>query len=280
MEIACSQTQILVHNTNKLLPDWQIDYTTDSPARFRPLSIIEDYDPYYIDPDYNRDLYWNEELYDQQNIQFHHNYQNQDDDVDTDEPINNNMLTNALIHLWEPNPIKYNKCLQPKDGNELKTQDETSLIDESIFANVLISTEGHTPYVPLSTNLGLKYKRRMLYFPMGFGELTIDGLVDTGALTSAIPESDLRKIKLLTTQSIIKEGPPPGFQIMVANEQLEKPKATLELKFEVGDIEFHEIFIVRDNLTGPIIGLMFLQRNHTELDMREEILFSRTSPCN
>ena len=131
-----------------------------------------------------------------------------------------------------------------------------------------MSSEGHPPYVPLSTNLVLKYKRSILYLPMDFGELTIDGLVDTGALTSAIPESDLRKIKLLTTQSFIKKGPPPNFQIMVANGQLETPKATEELRFDVGDIVFHEIFLLMDSLTEPIIGLMLLLRNHTVLDMR------------
>ena len=110
------------------------------------------------------------------------------------------------------------------------------------------------------------------FFPMDFGELTIDGLIDTGALSSAIPEMDLRKIRLLSSQSVIREGPPPNFQIMVANGQLETPKSTIELKFEVGDIEFHEIFIVMEHLTGPIIGLMFLQRNHTVLDMRQGIL--------
>ena len=107
---------------------------------------------------------------------------------------------------------------------------------------------------------------------MDFGELTIDGLIDTGAHSSAIPEADLRKIRLLAPQSIVKEGPAPTFQIMVANGQLETPKSTVELKFEVGDIEFHEIFIVMEKLTGPIIGLMFLQRNHTVLDMRQGIL--------
>ena len=107
---------------------------------------------------------------------------------------------------------------------------------------------------------------------MDFGELTIDGLIDTGALSSAIPGMDLRKIRLLSPQSVIREGPPPNFQIMVANGQLEIPKSTIELKFEVGDIEFHEIFIMMENLTGPIIGLMFLQRNHTVLDMRKRIL--------
>ena len=79
----------------------------------------------------------------------------------------------------------------------------------------------------------------MLYFPMDFGELTLDDLVDTGALSSAIPEADLRKIRSLAPQSIIEEGPAPNFQIMVANGQLENPKSTVELKFEVGDIDFN-----------------------------------------
>ena len=112
----------------------------------------------------------------------------------------------------------------------------------------------------------------MLYFPMDFGELTLDGLIDTGAHSSAIPEADLRKIRLLAPQSIVKEGPAPSFQIMVANGDLETPKSTVESKFEVGDIEFHDIFIVMEKLSSPIIGLMFLQRNHTVLDMRQGIL--------
>ena len=42
----------------------------------------------------------------------------------------------------------------------------------------------------------------MLFHHIDFGELAIDGIVDTGALTSAIPEADLRKIRLLTPQYI------------------------------------------------------------------------------
>ena len=63
---------------------------------------------------------------------------------------------------------------------------------------------------------------------MDFGELTLDGLIDTGAHSSAIPEAGLRKIRLLALQSIVKEGPAPSFQIMVANGDLETPKSTVE----------------------------------------------------
>ena len=76
----------------------------------------------------------------------------------------------------------------------------------------------------------------------------------------------------MTPYAIIKEGPPPTFQIMVANGQLENPIATVELRFEVGEIDFNEIFIVMDKLTSPLIGLQFLQRNHTILNMRQGIL--------
>ena len=88
----------------------------------------------------------------------------------------------------------------------------TATVEER-YVNTMVSRNGEPDYVPLTTNLGLKYKRRMLYFPMVFGELTLDGLVDTGALSSAIPEADLRKIRLLAPQSIIKEGPAPNFHI-------------------------------------------------------------------
>ena len=80
----------------------------------------------------------------------------------------------------------------------------------------------------------------MLYLPMDFGELTLDGLIETWAHSSAVSEANLRKIRLLATQSTFKEGTVPSFLSMVANGELETPKSTVELKFEVRDIEFHE----------------------------------------
>ena len=112
----------------------------------------------------------------------------------------------------------------------------------------------------------------MLYFSMDFGKLSIDGLIDKCVLSSAIPEADLRNIRLLAPQKILNEGPPPEFQIMVANGQLEAPFATVGMKFEYGDITFREKLIVTTNLWSPSIGLFFLLRNSTILDMRQGIL--------
>ena len=83
---------------------------------------------------------------------------------------------------------------------------------------------------------------------------------------------DLRKLLLVSPQSVIRERPPPNFQILVANGHLETPKSAIELKLEVDNFELHEIFIVMENLTGPITGLLFLQRNHTSLIIRQSIL--------
>ena len=102
---------------------------------------------------------------------------------------------------------------------------------------------------------------------MDFGELNIDGLIDTGALSSATAEADLRKIPLLAPHTKSIEGPPPEFQIMLANGQSEAPIATVKLQFEVGHITFREKFIFMTNLRSPLIGLLFLQRNRTILDV-------------
>ena len=160
-----------------------------------------------------------------------------------------------------------------------------SLLDETQFQNVFITEDGEPDWIPLSTKVNLKCKKRMLYLLMDFVELTIDGLIDTGALSSTFSEMDRWKIRLLSLQSVIREGIPPNFRILVSNGQLGTPKTTIELKFEVGDIEFHEIFNGMENLTELIIGLLIfyyiLIFSHAVLDMRQSVLiFFYSSRCS
>ena len=91
-------------------------------------------------------------------------------------------------------------------------------------------------------------------------------------MSSAIPEADLRKFRLLAPHTKVNENPPPEFQIVVANGHLEAHVATVEFQFEVGDITFREKFMVMTNLTSPLIGLLFLQRSSTIRDMRQGTL--------
>ena len=260
-------------------PDLQSDRQHSNTTTIRPLPLIDNYNPYYPDPDFGFDPYWDIQIYNQHQLHFYKNFTKNIVDIEHDQPhidqMLNTKLSTASVDPWQNVWINTNSPIQEEITEQLPHNGPlvtlTATVEER-FVNTLISRNGEPDYVPLTTNLGLKYKRRMLYFPMDFGELTLDGLVDTGALSSAIPEADLRKIRLLAPQSIIKEGPAPNFQIMVANGQLETPKSTVELKFEVGDIDFHEIFIVMEKLTSPLIGLSFLQRNNTILDMRQGVL--------
>ena len=179
-----------------------MDYTKNFETQFRPLPLIEDYNPQNIDPDYGKDPYWDDELYDKENLQFRgDDYPPTDDEDDTD--IVDNTISRALVELWQPNFEATSPEVETIQRQE-DHKDPTSLLDETAFLHISVAKEGETPYVPLSTNLGLKFKRRMIYFPMDFGELTLDGLIDTGAHSSAIPEADLRKIRLVAPQSIVK----------------------------------------------------------------------------
>ena len=158
---------------------------------------------------------------------------------------------------------------QPRPQNQ---QRQIVVIDDQVSPQLQVTPDGLTKFLPLSTNLPVKNRRKMLYFPIDFRELIIDGLIDTGALSGAIPKADLPKIRLLAPHTILNEGPPPEIQIMVANGHLAAPIATVKLQFEVDDITFREKFIVMKNLTSPLIVLLLLQRNSTIFDMRQGIL--------
>ena len=245
----------------------------------RLIPLIDEYNPYYSDPDYGFDPFWDANCYNQHHLYFYRNFNkpshNREPDSYEIDRAFNMVLVKAKVDPWQQDTPPRSQVTQTVPDDEFHRagpQASLAIAVAARFVNTLITRTGEPDYVPLTTNLGLKYKQRMLYFQMDFGKLTLDGLVDTGALSSAIPEADLRKIRLLAPQSIVKEGPAPGFQIMVANGQLETPKSIVELKFEVGDIEFHEIFIVMEKLTSPLIGLSFLQRNNTILDMRQGVL--------
>ena len=53
----------------------------------------------------------------------------------------------------------------------------------------------------------------MYYFPMDFKKLSLDGLIDTDALTSALSEAALNKIKQLSVEAFKDPGAAPNFQM-------------------------------------------------------------------
>ena len=182
-------------------------------------------------------------------------------------------LRYALIGLWTVKTHLPDTSslpdFQPRPRNQRR---QNAVIDDQMLPQVQVTPHGLTKFLRVSTDLPSKNKRKMLYFPMDFGELNIDVLMDTDAFWSVIPEADIPKIRLLAANTKLNEGPPPEFQSMVANGQLEALIATVKLQFEVSDITFREKLVVMTNLTSPLIGLSFLQRHSAILDMRPGIL--------
>ena len=118
----------------------------------------------------------------------------------------------------------------------------------------------------------LKKKKKMLFAPMDFQDLTLDALIDSSALVNCISETDYNKISQMSPKDIVKELDPPPFKLQVANGDIETPTKTIILQFEISDWNFEETFLVAKRLTGPVLGLTFLKINSVILDVSQGLL--------
>ena len=92
------------------------------------------------------------------------NYEIEPDSPEINEPLNGVLVT-ALVDSWQTkrDPLH----TQGHDETEHQsTEDErqvflTATVKER-FVNTVVMRTGEPAYVPLTTNVGLKYKRRML----------------------------------------------------------------------------------------------------------------------
>ena len=192
--------------------------------------------------------------------------------VSSTEPLLGNQTRSALV----PSLIDSEKPNTEIQRNEIKMttyhneDDNISLpvitisqIEERLVRDKITNEL----YMPLSSTIFLKRKKEMLYVPLDFkNDLTVDALVDSGAYVSAIVQKGPDRIKQQSPSNILKTDDPPNFQIQVANGHLGKPKATTTLKFDIGNHNFPELFVVMKNLTGPIIGLRFIRHNSVVID--------------
>ena len=89
-----------------------------------------------------------------------HNNEIEPDSHDIDKTLNS-ALSNALVDQWQTNPAPVNPLTQ--DDPEADFQHNGPHVSlttevEARFANTLVMRTGKPDYVPMKTNLGLKYK--------------------------------------------------------------------------------------------------------------------------
>ena len=118
--------------------------------------------------------------------------------------------------------------------------------------------------LPLHSTIVLKKRRRMLYLPLEFGEISMDELVDSGAFLNAMSCSDYIVIKMNSDSCVIKENLQRLFKIECENAQLDQPIATADIQFNIGTYTFTDTFVILSKTSFPISGLTTM-RNHSSV---------------
>ena len=116
------------------------------------------------------------------------------------------------------------------------------------------------------STINLKKQRRMLYLPLEFGEITFDGLVDSGAYRNALSWSDYTMICNNTENCITKEYPQPPFKIGCANATVEQPIATADIPSNISSYNFTDTFVVISRTSFPVFELNFMRNHQAKID--------------
>ena len=147
-----------MHMIHKTLLTYKCHNTDNFKTQFRPLPDLVAYDTYFVDPQYGRDPYWDEEFYDQDKLEYKDTYNKPNDQIERDDLIMDahvsDALQYALIDLWTVNPqLPDTSALsnfQPGPQNQLR---QIAVIDDQILPRLQVKIEGLTKFLPLSTNL-------------------------------------------------------------------------------------------------------------------------------
>ena len=166
----------------------------------RPLPASGQKKIFVFDNDYRCDPPYRSDLYDQSSLTF------------KEQPIapTIDQNTNALD--------EQSTSQLPKEDTNGSTMTSIFPEDFPVSLNSIkeyITEKNGDTYIPLHSTVVLKKRQRMLYLPLEFGEITMDGLVDSGAFINAMSWSEYNAIKMNSDICVIKEYPQPPFKLNV-----------------------------------------------------------------
>ena len=206
------------NDQQKEYPEWIKDSDNQYMTIKRPLRQSDQERGYEFDKDYRCDPWDRPDLYDQSSLTF------------KEQPI-------------APPVDKNTSSLDEQSSSQSPKEDTHGSTKKSTFPDdfPLNSTKEYIAekvggtYIPLHSTLVLKKRRKMVYLPIEFDEITMDGLVDS-AFINAMSWSDYNIIKMNRDICVIREYPQPSFKIECANAQLEQPIATADIQFNIGTL--------------------------------------------
>ena len=112
----------------------------------------------------------------------------------------------------------------------------------------------------------------MLYVPLQFREYENFGLLDTGAIQSALSEAELRRILAAHPAALLQELPTPEFKVQIANGNIVPVKKQVLLRFFIGGKIFEETFMVLPTMGNVLIGMSFFKKHSVTLDLANNIV--------
>ena len=150
----------------KTLPIYKYHYTDNFKTQFGPLPEVVAYDTYFVDPQYGLDPYWDEELYDPEKLEYKDTYNKSNDQIESDDFNTDAHVSDALryafIYLWTVNPhLPDTSALPNFQARPQNQQRQIAVIGGQILPQFQVTPDGLTKFLPTSTYLLLKNKRKM-----------------------------------------------------------------------------------------------------------------------
>ena len=108
-----------------------------------------------------------------------------------------------------------------------------------------------------------------MYVPLQFREYKNFGLLDTGAIQSALSEAELRRI---LSAHLLQELPAPVFKVQIANGNIVPVKKQVLLRFFIGGKVFEAAFMVLPTMGNVLIGMPFFKKYSVTLDLAKNIV--------
>ena len=125
---------------------------------------------------------------------------------------------------------------------------------------------------PLTATLQLDKRNKMLYVPLQFRAYENLGLLDTGAIQSAMSENELRRILQAHPAAQLEEYPAPDFKVQIANGSIVPVRKQVLLRFFIGGKVFEETFMILPTMGNILIGMSFFKKFSVTLDLANNIL--------
>ena len=164
------------------------------------------------------------------------------------------------------------KSQRREDANPARTENPRRKSDELNNNTKRGNSLKPTNIRPLSATLQLDRRHKMLYVPLQFREYENEGLLDTGAIQSAMSENELRRILQAHPAAQLEEYPAPDFKVQIANGNIVPVRKQVLLRFFIGGKIFEETFMILPTMGNILIGMSFFKKYSVTLDLANNIV--------